>query len=50
MMGMKGMVSINPIRFQGVFLCEFNKESGTGARSGKNFSERKDYSTKEMVA
>ncbi|RVX05820.1 hypothetical protein CK203_023853 [Vitis vinifera] len=29
-------------RFQGVFLCEFNKESRMVPRAGKTFSERKD--------
>ena len=37
-------------RFQGVFLCEFSKESRMVPRAGKTFSERKVYSSKKMVA
>ncbi|RVW44275.1 hypothetical protein CK203_071064 [Vitis vinifera] len=37
-------------RFQGVFLCEFNKESRMVPRAGKTFSERKVCSSKKMVA
>ena len=37
-------------RFQGVFLCEFSKESKMVPRAGKTFSERKACSPKKMVA
>ncbi|RVW90710.1 Transposon TX1 uncharacterized 149 kDa protein [Vitis vinifera] len=51
MLGVKGMVSINPISaFKGCFFVSTSRKSKMVTRAGETFSERKACSPKKMVA